>query len=284
MINIKALNFTYENSKKHAVKDVNFSIEKGEIFGFLGPSGAGKTTTQRLIIGLLRGYSGSVHIMGKERNQWQSDFFEKIGVAFDFPNMYLKLTAYENLELMASYYRATCRKTEDLLDIVGLGPDMHKRVEGFSKGMKMRLNFIRAFMHDPEIVFLDEPTSGLDPNNAKIIKDFIIEEKEKGKTIFLTTHNMHVAEALCNRVALIDEGMIKALDRPDNLMHIHGNKKVEVTFFENNQLQTLNFSLDKLKDNQGFFDIMKNKNIHSIHSGEASLEDVFIKLTGRKLL
>jgi fluoroquinolone transport system ATP-binding protein len=139
-------------------------------------------------------------------------------------------------------------------------------------------------MHDPELVFLDEPTSGLDPNNAKIIKDFIIKEKNKGKTIFLTTHNMHVAEALCNRVALIDEGIIKALDRPDNLMHIHGNKKVEVTYFENNHLKTLNFSLDKLKDNQEFFEIMKSKNIHSIHSGEASLEDVFIKLTGRKLL
>jgi fluoroquinolone transport system ATP-binding protein len=284
MIKIDNLNFTYENSKKHAVKDVNFSIEKGEIFGFLGPSGAGKTTTQRLIIGLLRGYSGSIHIMDKERSQWQDDFFEKIGVAFDFPNMYLKLTGLENLELIASYYKNTCRNPKELLEIVGLDSDMNKRVEGYSKGMKMRLNFIRAFMHNPEIIFLDEPTSGLDPNNAKIVKDFIKAEKEKGKTIFLTTHNMHVAETLCDRVALIDDGFIKALDSPENLMHSHGNRKVETTYLEKGLLKTVKFSLDKIKEEKEFFEIMKTKKIHSIHSGEASLEDIFIKLTGRQLL
>lgn len=210
MITVKSLDFRYANSGKHAVNDMSFEIGKGEIFGFLGPSGAGKTTVQRLIIGLLRNYGGSIEVMGKERKSWNKDFFESIGVAFDFPNLFLKLSAGENLRLIGSYYRNKPADIKGLLDRVGLLPDINTRTENFSKGMKMRLNFVRAIMHQPELLFLDEPTSGLDPVNAHIIKEIILEEKRKGRTIFLTTHNMTVAEQLCDRVAFVNEGKIVA--------------------------------------------------------------------------
>lgn len=223
MINISNLNFTYLKSGKHAINGIDFSISKGEVFGFLGPSGAGKTTTQRLIIGLLNGYHGNIEILGKERNKWDKSFFEEIGVAFDFPNLYLKLTAEENLKLIGSYYKNQTNNLDELFDEVGLLKDKKTKVENFSKGMKMRLNFIRSIMHSPKIMFFDEPTSGLDPVNARIIKDKILDMRRKGKTIFLTTHNMTVAEQLCDRVAFINEGTLSAVDTPGNLMLEHGS-------------------------------------------------------------
>jgi ABC-type uncharacterized transport system YnjBCD ATPase subunit len=133
---------------------MNFDIRKGEVFGFLGPSGAGKTTTQRLIIGLLRNYTGQIEVLGKERNRWGKDFYEQIGVAFDFPNLYIKLTAKENLQLIGAYYKIKMDNPDHLLDRVGLFPDKDVRVESFSKGMKMRLNFIRSIMHQPDLMFV----------------------------------------------------------------------------------------------------------------------------------
>ena len=179
------------------LKGISFDIGRGEIFGFLGPSGSGKTTTQRVIIGLLRGYKGSVEIFDKERRSFGRDFFERIGVAFDFPNLYIKLTAYENLKLLGSYYKNQPENIDGLLDMVGLLPDRNKKVEEFSKGMKMRLNFVRSIMHDPDFLFFDEPTSGLDPVNAKVIKDIILSLKEKGKNSF-----SHDAQYGCRRPAL----------------------------------------------------------------------------------
>ncbi|MBS4535079.1 ABC transporter ATP-binding protein [Clostridium sp. D2Q-14] len=284
MIRVSEMDFTYEKSKKKAIKGINFNIEKGEIFGFLGPSGAGKTTTQRILIGLLRGYQGSVEIMGKERRMLSKDFFENIGVAFDFPNLYQKLTAIENLKLIGSYYKNNCLNIDELLERVGLLGDKDKKVEGFSKGMKMRLNFIRSIMHDPEILFFDEPTSGLDPINAKIVKDMIVELKERGKTVFLTTHNMTVAEQLCDRVAFIVDGGIPVIDRPDNLKLKYGKHTVKVKYVENNVLKKEEFPMDSISHNSNFFQILKSKNIKTIHSQEATLEDIFIKLTGRELL
>ncbi len=153
MIKVRDLDYVYKKSQKLAVKQVNFDIKKGEIFGFLGPSGAGKTTAQRLIIGLLRGYNGHIQVMGKERKEWGKAFYEDIGVAFDFPNLYLKLTAIENLKLVSAYYKNEPTDFTTLLDRVGLLEDQHKKVESFSKGMKMRLNFIRALMHEPKLLF-----------------------------------------------------------------------------------------------------------------------------------
>lgn len=284
MIHVNQLNFTYPKSGKHAVKDVNFHINKGEIFGFLGPSGAGKTTTQRIIIGLLRKYTGSVKIFNSERCSMGRDFFEKIGIAFDFPNLYDKLTAWENLKLISSYYK---KQPEDLLGLferVDLLAAKDQKVESYSKGMKMRLNFIRSIMHDPDILFFDEPTSGLDPMNAKIIKDIIIEMKEKGKTIFLTTHNMTVADQLCDRVAFIVDGKIPVIDSPKDLKIKYGSSSVKLEYLDGNQLRSLDFPLEQIGTHTEFHQVIKTHQVRTVHSQEATLEDIFIKLTGKELV
>lgn len=284
MIKVKDLRFAYPKAEKEVIKNIDFDINRGEIFGFLGPSGAGKTTTQRLIIGLLRGYKGHIEILGKERSKWGKEFYENIGVAFDFPNLYIKLSAEENLKLIQSYYKNKTKSTDGLLDQVGLLPDKYKKVEGFSKGMKMRLNFIRSIMHEPDLMFFDEPTSGLDPVNAKIIKDIILDLKNQGKTIFLTTHNMTVAEQLCDRVAFIVDGSIPVVDAPKNLMIAHGNSSVKVEYSKDGKMLESQFDLRFICENKAFFDILKNSEIKTIHTQEATLENVFIKLTGRTLL
>jgi fluoroquinolone transport system ATP-binding protein len=284
MIQVRNLNFTYRKSGKRAIQQMDFDIRKGEIFGFLGPSGAGKTTTQKLLIGLLRNYQGEIHIFNRERSEWGKDFYEKIGVAFDFPNLYLRLTARENLEVIGAYYKSPTRSTEDLLDLVGLLPDKDVRVENFSKGMKMRLNFVRSIIHSPQLMFFDEPTSGLDPVNAHNIKEIILNLKKEGKTIFLTTHNMTVAEQLCDRVAFIVEGSIAATGSPKDLMVEHGKRVVKVEYSLNSKLLEQEFEMNNLGGNEQFFQILNSADVKTIHSGEATLEDIFIKITGRTLL
>lgn len=285
MIKVKGLEFTYSKANDMAIRGIDFEIRKGEVFGFLGPSGAGKTTTQRIIIGLLRGYLGSVKIMDKERHEWGKDFYEKIGVAFDFPNLYQKLTAYENLKLIGSYYKNKNHNVDALLDKVGLLSDRNKKVEGFSKGMKMRLNFIRSIMHDPELLFFDEPTSGLDPVNAKIIKDIIVDLKERGKTIFLTTHNMTVAEQLCDRVAFIVDGKISLIDNPRELMVKQGKKSIKIEYYDGEKgCNTAEFNSSEIRYEERFFELLRTKEIKTIHSQEATLEEIFIKVTGRGLV
>lgn len=284
MILVEKLNFTYGNGRREALSGLDFHIEKGEVFGFLGPSGAGKTTTQRIIIGLLRGYSGKVNILGKERRAWNKDFYERIGVAFDFPNLYAKLSAYENLKLIGSYYRNQEQNIEDLLEHVGLLSDKDKKVEAFSKGMKMRLNFVRSILHNPDLIFLDEPTTGLDPVNAKIIKDKIMALKGEGKTIFLTTHNMTVAEQVCDRVGFINEGKLSCIDSPKNLMVQYGDPVVKVAYIEGGMEREMTLSLTEMSGNPEFHRIVDTCKILTIHSQEATLEDVFILLTGRSLV
>jgi len=171
-----------------------------------------------------------------------------------------------------------------LLDRVGLLPDKDKKVEGFSKGMKMRLNFIRSIMHNPTLMFFDEPTSGLDPVNAKLIKDIILTMKGEGKTIFLTTHNMTIAEQLCDRVAFLVDGQISLCDSPYALKLKYGRKTVKVDFMNHGIQGTSEFVLDQLSGNRKFLEIISNTEIRSIHSQDASLEDIFIKVTGRELI
>ena len=284
MIQVRDLNFTYRKSGKKVIHHMDFEIEKGEVFGFLGPSGAGKTTTQRLLIGLLRNYQGQIHVFGKERSEWGKDFYEQIGVAFDFPNLYVRLTAKENLQLIGAYYRNRFNDPEALLDMVGLLPEKNTRVENFSKGMKMRLNFVRSIMHNPQLMFFDEPTSGLDPVNAHTIKEIILNLKKQGKTIFLTTHNMTVAEQLCDRVAFIVDGRIAASGSPKTLMIEHGKRSVKVEYRMNGNLLEQDFEMNELGKNENFLQVLKTAEIKTIHSAEATLEDVFIKITGRTLL
>ncbi len=281
MITVNNLSFQYDKNSNFALKGINFSIAKGEVFGFLGPSGSGKSTTQKILFKLLSGYRGNVLISNQEVSTWDKKLYEKIGVSFELPNHYLKLSALENLNFFKNFY-SKCHDPMDLLERVGLKADAHKKVGDFSKGMKMRLNFIRSFLHDPEILFLDEPTSGMDPVNARIIKDIILELKADGKTIFITTHQMYDADALCDRVAFIVEGQIKALDAPRNLKIKYSNRTVELQL--KNDGEKHSFTLDGLGNNSEFLRLIQSNEIETIHSKEASLEDIFIKVTGKPLV
>lgn len=281
MITVENLAFSYLKSSGFALKGINFNIEKGEIFGFLGPSGAGKSTTQKILFKLLSGYRGKAVIENKELAQWDSKLYEKIGVGFELPNHYMKLSAIENLNFFKAFYSNT-NNPMDLLEMVGLQNDANKKVSDYSKGMKMRLNFVRSFLHNPEILFLDEPTSGLDPVNSRVIKDIIIDLKKKGKTIFITTHQMHDAEELCDRVAFIVDGELKAMDTPENLRIKYSNRIVDVLVKNNSS--KFQFELDNLGRNQKFIELIQNNEIETIHSKEATLDEIFINITGKTLV
>ena len=283
MIEIKNLIYKYPGNTEKTIKGIDFSVSKGEVFGFLGPSGAGKTTTQKVITGLLRGYEGNVLVSGRERSSWNNSFYEKIGVVFETPNLYQKLTGWENLRLFAGYYEKSSMDMTIELQRTGILEAMGKKVEGYSKGMRVRLNFIRALQHDPDILFLDEPISGLDPSNGAIIKQMIRELSEKGKTIFLTTHNMGVAAELCNRVAFIINGELPLTDSPSNLMREYGRKELAVEYLLNETPIREVFNLESLKNNSGFRKIVDERKILSMKTLDASLEDIFIMVTGRGL-
>ncbi len=282
MIEVENLSYTYPGNAQPTVRHINFAIGSGEIFGFLGPSGAGKSTTQKILTRLLRHYQGQIHIAGKSLSAWDSDFYNHIGVGFELPNHYAKLTAIENLKFFATFFDKEVIPPTELLDWVGLQEEGDKKTESFSKGMKMRLNFIRALMHRPEILFLDEPTSGLDPANARILKNIILDQKAKGTTIFLTTHNMHDAEELCDRVAFMVEGELKVMDTPRNLKLQHGTRVVEVDYGKDVPHSRV-FPMDTLGSNPDFLELLQKEYVQSIHSKEARLDDLFIQLTGTRL-
>lgn len=280
---IKVNNLTFSYTKKSFIRDMSFSVFEGEIFGFLGPSGAGKSTLQKILLGMLPGYQGSAIVNGTECREHKSDFYESIGVDFEFSTMYDKLSAKENLLFFSSLYGRKSRSVEELLRMVGLENDTDKRVSDYSKGMKSRLNFIKALVHDPKLLFLDEPTSGLDPTNSRLMKDIILEEKKQGKTILLTTHNMQDAAELCDRVAFIVGGQIFALDSPHNLIMSKGAAKVSYTWNDNGE-QTASCPLDRLSEDKLLNKLIAENRLLSIHSSEPTLNDIFIEITGRTLV
>lgn len=283
MIKVENLKFLYKGSGKPAVDDISFDIKAGEIFGFLGPNGAGKSTTQKILIGLLQKYQGSIEILGKGLSVQGKSYYENIGVSFELPNHYQKLTALENLDFFSTLFTGETEDSLQLLKMVGLQEEANTKVGKYSKGMQMRLNFARALINKPEIIFLDEPTSGLDPVSARRIKDIILEEKEKGRTIFLTTHNMFIADELCDRVAFIVDGKINLIDSPSNLKIQHGERAVRVSYYEGKNVNDKDFALDGLSENHEFFDVLKNYKVRTIHTKEPTLEDIFINVTGREL-
>ncbi len=283
MIDVQDLSYTYTGTDRPAIRSLNFRIETGEIFGFLGPSGAGKSTTQKVLIGLLREYKGRVEVMGRDLSTWGSDLYERIGVSFEVPNHYLKLTGRENLTYYGSLYAGPVREPGELLAWVDLEADGDTLVSQYSKGMKNRLNVVRALLHDPDLLFLDEPTTGLDPVNARRIKDLIQEQRRAGKTIFLTTHDMTVADELCDRVAFILDGRIALIETPRQLKLQYGEPYVRVEYQANGQLVQEDFPLEGLADNQAFLDLLRRNSVQTIHSQEATLERIFIQVTGRSL-
>ena len=214
MIVVENLSYIYSGAPAPAIRGLGFEIERGEVFGFLGPSGAGKSTALKILIGLLKGYQGQVSVFGKDLKNWGADYYERIGVSFELPNHYLKLTALENLKYFASLYSNRVQDPRAMLDRVGLSEAGDLPVSQYSKGMKNRLNVARALLHDPELLFLDEPTTGLDPVNARLIQELIRKQKRAGKTVFLSTHNMTIANDLCDRVGFIVDGEIRLIEAP----------------------------------------------------------------------
>jgi len=284
MITVENLHFTYPGGKSEAVKGISFEISKGEILGFLGPSGAGKSTTQKILIGLLKGYEGRVSVMGREIRDWGQDYYERVGVGFELPNHYLKLTGLENLRYFASLYTGQTADPIKLLAQLGLEDAADMRVAQYSKGMKARLNFARSLLNKPEILFLDEPTTGLDPVNARIVKDMILKQREEGTTVFVTTHNMTVADELSDRVAFIVNGKIDILDTPEALKKRYGQRLVRVEYLNGAATpEVRQFALDGLGDNSEFLSILKQHHIETLHSAETTLENIFIQVTGQEL-
>ena len=216
VIRVNELTFTYPKAAEPAVRGMDFSVSGGEIFGFLGPSGAGKSTTQKLLIGLLRGHGGEVTVWGRDPLAWGPDYYQRIGVSFELPNHYQKLTGLENLRFFASLYDGETADPMELLDAVGLADDANTRVGKYSKGMQMRLTFARSLINNPELLFLDEPTSGMDPVNARKVKNIVLDLKARGRTIVLTTHDMSTADELCDRVALSSMAGSSPSTRPPN--------------------------------------------------------------------
>lgn len=283
MLDVDRLEFSYAGADKPAVQDLSFSIAVGDIFGLLGPSGAGKSTTQKILIGLLKGYRGEVKVLGRDLNRWGQDYYERVGVSFELPNHYLKLTARENLRYFRNLYGGETETPERVLESVGLLDDADKRVSEFSKGMKNRLNVARSLLNKPELLFLDEPTSGLDPVNAKRIKDLIFEKREAGTTVFLTTHNMNVADDLCDRVAFMVDGRITLVDSPRALKLAHGRRTVRVEYGLNGGLKGQDFALEGLGDNPAFLELLRCQSVQTLHTQETTLENIFIGVTGRTL-
>ncbi len=284
MIKVKNLYHSYSNDDNYAVNDVNFEIKKGEIFGFLGPSGAGKSTTQNILVGLLQLQQGDVEVAGYNIKHIKNGMFNKIGMSFEQSNVYNKMSGLENLEFYRKLFDVETKDPIDLIKLVGLTGKENIKAGKYSKGMKHRLTFARSMLNIPEMWFLDEPTTGLDPAIASQIKDIIRQENEKGVTIFLTTHNMYIADELCDRVAFIVDGQIRLIDSPKALKLKYGEKLVEVEYFKDGELVKDSFSTVVKEEKERLVDVISKYDIQTMHTKEATLEEIFIKVTGRGLV
>jgi len=265
------------------VENLSFEVEEGEIYGFLGPNGAGKTTTVKILVKIIKDYTGEVKVFGKDLREWGKDYYNKIGVSFEFPAVYSRLTALENLQFFASFYKKHLDPME-VLKMVGLDKEANQLVAGFSKGMKKKLDLARALLPDPDILFLDEPLEGLDPASARKFKDLLLEMKRSGKTVFLTTHNMYVADELCDRVAFIVDGAVRLVDNPGELKVKMGKKLVKVEYVVNGDIAVKEFPLEGIGRNEEFLNILRNHEIRRINTEEPTLEEIFLKVTGRRLV
>ncbi|AKI97785.1 ABC transporter ATP-binding protein [Kosmotoga pacifica] len=284
MISVEGLYYSYSHDENYAVEGISFEINEGEILGFLGPNGAGKSTTQKVLTGLLPLQKGKVFIAGEDIMKVSKSFYNRIGVSFEQPNVYMKLTGYENLKFFASMFDVPTEDPYELLRLVGLEDAANMKAKEYSKGMLQRLVFVRSLINRPMIWFLDEPVSGLDPTAAAQIKELIKHKKEEGVTIFLATHNMHVAEELCDRVAFINAGKIILIDTPRNLKLRYGERLVRVEYKSNGKIKRELLSMTETADIEKLNTLISSGKLETIHSMEASLEDIFIKVTGRELV
>ena len=283
ILDVRKLGYAYPGSRGPVLHDLSFDIREGEIFGFLGPNGSGKSTTQKLLTRVLFGYSGEVSVFGSDLHRLGNDYYNRIGVCFELPNLYEKLTAEENLDFYRGLFDVPTRTPQELLERLDLPVGDRRRAGQFSKGMKMRLVLARSLLNRPRLWFLDEPTTGQDPQHAVEIRRLIREQAGAGTTVFLTTHDMTVADLLCDRVAFLDEGRIAVIDSPRRLKLEHARRVVEVSYRAADGVERAEFALDEAGGKQAFIDLVGEREIETIHTQEPTLEDVFIRVTGTEL-
>ena len=277
-IEVEGLSRTYNDLK--AVDRISFTVEAGEVFGFLGHNGAGKTTTIRMLSGQLRPTSGTARVAGCNVTTEQQRLKPLVGVVSENQNLYERMSGRENLAFAAQLYNANARRIDEVLDQVDMVERANDNVRHYSNGMKQRLLIARALLHRPQIVFLDEPTRGLDPVVAQEIRRLVTDLSTQGVTIFLTTHYMEEADELCRRIAFLSEGRIVALDTPDNLKMAHGQKSLRATLDSG---ETLIIDLDDEGAGKQLAELVSGGRLRTLHSTEATLERVFIQIAGREL-
>ena len=278
MINCKNVQKSF--SGKKVLSGINFDIEDGEIFGLLGPSGAGKTTLIKILTGQLGFDAGTVIVMNKPVASLTGSDKKNIGIMMDRFGVYERLSCFDNLMIFADIYGIPHFKINEVLTGVGLENDAKTPASKLSKGMRARLSLARVFMHSPELIFLDEPTSGLDPQTMKQIHKLILEKKKDGCTIFLTTHNMEEAYKLCDNVALLNEGVIVENGNPEEVCRRYNHqKKIKIHLASGEDME-----LEHNREAAGEIECLLSEGLlETIHSSEPTLETVFLKLTGRKL-
>lgn len=264
-------------NKAVALDAISFSIEKGQIFGFLGPSGSGKTTTINILTGQLMADNGQSSILGQDSRKLTSQELGKIGLVGDTSGFYEKISLYNNLLFYSKYYGIDKTTVDNLLKRVGLYDSRKTVAEKLSTGMKQRMLLARALINKPRVLFLDEPTSGLDPATSQTIHSLILELKAAGTTIFLTTHDMNEATLLCDKLALLNEGRLVEQGSPKDLIQKYNqNKRVKLSYQDGSE-RILDFT------ELGQAMASDSEKIIAIHSCEPTLEDIFIQLTGGKL-
>ena len=282
---IVAEELTYWYGDLVAVDHISFNVAEGEILGFLGPNGAGKTTAIKMLTGLLRPKAGKATLLGMDIAKNVEKVQGEIGVCFEETNLYEQMSAVENLKLFARLFGIRPFSANALLRRVGLAGREKDRVETYSKGMKQRLMVARSLVNRPRVLFLDEPTAGLDPTSSEAIRNIILEERERGATVFLTTHDMLEADNLSDRVVFMNQGKIVALDTPHNLKQQYGKRALKAKVStQGGELEDREVILDTPETPNAIQELFTRERVVTVHSEEATLEDIFIKITGRGLI
>ena len=281
---IKVDHIFYNYGETEAVQDISFEVAHGEVLGFLGPNGAGKSTTIKMLTGRLTPQSGRALILGKDISRNDPAIQARIGVCFEEKNLYQNMTASENLTFFADLFGIKKFQPESLLGRVGLGDRAGERVNHYSKGMQQRLMVARSLINTPDVLFLDEPTAGLDPVSSQTIRNIIKQEAKRGAAVLLTTHDMHEADELSDRVVFLNEGQIHAMDTPENLKLKNGKRSVRVRYHEGEEIKEFVVPLDQETSGERLKEIVDNPGLMTIHTEEATLETLFIQMTGRRLM
>lgn len=275
---IELQNVCLNLSADFQIQHLSFQVKEGEIFGFLGPSGAGKTTTIKLLTRQLKKESGSIHLMGQEIEHTPRARYDEIGILSDTSNLYERMTIEENLKFFAALRNLPATRVEDILHQVDLYESRKRPFKKCSRGMKQRAILASAVLHKPKLLFLDEPTSGLDPATSQEIHKLLSELNRNGTTVFLTTHNMEEADKLCHRVGILNRGKLIACNSPQELKLEFSKDEVELM---TRSRQTIHVKKDAEGARQ-IFDLISRGDCLTIHSREPNLEEIFLQLTGRE--